>query len=400
MRVCVIRLLGFPATAGARVRAIAERASRRHEPVILDLRGNPGGLLSQAVAVVRVFARSGVVVTTQGLHEPPRQFVADDTAVGRLRLAVLINGGTASAAEVVAGALHADAGRGRRRAAELRQGHGAGGRAARRRRRAQADGGQVHAARRARRRGPRDPPDDPGRRPARPGPTACSRAALRALRGVDATPPAPAPVVCQVSLRARVTVGEPFFEHGRALTLGRVGSVDARPGDLVAVRITGPGQGVVVAASRTARATCPPSCTGSRSRRARPRRGRPRWPPRSAGCPPSRRTTWRGRADLRSRPDVHDRPRGCSRPRRRPVGGRRPRARPHRRCGGVRARGRRDRGRGRPPGDVGVPARAGSTRCCPSGSRPTSAASLPGRDRWAVTVEVGGAGAAARRSAA
>ncbi|MEP6642377.1 MAG: RNB domain-containing ribonuclease, partial [Gaiellales bacterium] len=59
--------------------------------------------------------------------------------------------------------------------------------------------------------------------------------------------PAPAPVVCQVSLRARVTVGEPFFEHGRALTLGRVGSVDARPGDLVAVRITGPGQGVVVA---------------------------------------------------------------------------------------------------------------------------------------------------------
>jgi ribonuclease R len=59
--------------------------------------------------------------------------------------------------------------------------------------------------------------------------------------------PAPAPVVCQVSLRARVTVGEPFFEHGRALTLGRVGSVDARPGDLVAVRITAPGQGVVVA---------------------------------------------------------------------------------------------------------------------------------------------------------
>jgi carboxyl-terminal processing protease len=110
LRVCEIRLLGFPATAGARVRAIAERASRRHEPVILDLRGNPGGLLSQAVAVVRVFARSGLVVTTRGLHEPARRFVADDTAVGRLRIAVLINGGTASAAEVVAGALHADAG--------------------------------------------------------------------------------------------------------------------------------------------------------------------------------------------------------------------------------------------------------------------------------------------------
>ena len=110
LRVRLIRLLGFPATAGARVRVMAERARRSHEPVILDLRGNPGGLLSQAVAVVRVFARSGVVVVTKGLHEPPRQFVANDTAVGRLRLAVLINGGTASAAEVVAGALRADAG--------------------------------------------------------------------------------------------------------------------------------------------------------------------------------------------------------------------------------------------------------------------------------------------------
>jgi carboxyl-terminal processing protease len=110
MRVCVIRLLSFPATAATRVRELAARAERRDEPVILDLRGNPGGLLSQAVAVVRVFARTGLVVSTRGLHEPERQFDADETAVGRLRLAVLINGGTASAAEVVAGALRADAG--------------------------------------------------------------------------------------------------------------------------------------------------------------------------------------------------------------------------------------------------------------------------------------------------
>jgi carboxyl-terminal processing protease len=109
MRTCVIRLLSFPATAAAQVRRIAGRAARRHEPVILDLRGNPGGLLSQAVAVVRVFAQTGVVVQTRGLHEPPREFVADGTAVGKLPIAVLINGGTASAAEVVTGALRADA---------------------------------------------------------------------------------------------------------------------------------------------------------------------------------------------------------------------------------------------------------------------------------------------------
>jgi carboxyl-terminal processing protease len=110
MRTCVIRLLSFPATAAGQVRQIAARASRLGEPVILDLRGNPGGLLSQAVAVVRVFAQKGVVVTTRGLHEPAREFEADGTAVGKLRLAVLINGETASAAEVVTGALRADAG--------------------------------------------------------------------------------------------------------------------------------------------------------------------------------------------------------------------------------------------------------------------------------------------------
>ncbi len=58
--------------------------------------------------------------------------------------------------------------------------------------------------------------------------------------------PAAAPVVCEVSQRARLVVGEPFFVPGRPLTLGRVGSVGADPGDLVAVAVTGPGQGAVI----------------------------------------------------------------------------------------------------------------------------------------------------------
>jgi len=40
-------------------------------------------------------------------------------------------------------------------------------------------------------------------------------------------------------------VGEPFFDHGRPLTLGRMGAVDAAAGDLVAVTVTGPGRGTV-----------------------------------------------------------------------------------------------------------------------------------------------------------
>ena len=58
--------------------------------------------------------------------------------------------------------------------------------------------------------------------------------------------PAVAPVVCEVSLRARFVVGEPFFAPGPPVTLGRVGAAGIDPGDLVAVVVTGPGQGYVV----------------------------------------------------------------------------------------------------------------------------------------------------------
>jgi carboxyl-terminal processing protease len=101
-----LRLFGFPASAARSVRRLAQQAVRRHaDGLILDLRGNPGGLLSQAVAVSRVFVDRGVVVSTVGLHEPEQSFYANGTAVGKLPLAVLIDRSTASAAEVAAGAL-------------------------------------------------------------------------------------------------------------------------------------------------------------------------------------------------------------------------------------------------------------------------------------------------------
>ena len=101
-----LRLYGFPASAARSVRRLAQQAVRRHaDGLILDLRGNPGGLLSQAVAVSRIFVDSGVVVTTEGLHEPEQSFYANGTAVGKLPVVVLIDGATASAAEVTAGAL-------------------------------------------------------------------------------------------------------------------------------------------------------------------------------------------------------------------------------------------------------------------------------------------------------
>lgn len=103
-----VRLLDFETHTAARVRKLAAQAVREHDRgLVLDLRGNPGGLLTEAVGVVRVFVSSGAILTTVGRHEVRQEFTANHTSVGALRVAVLIDGQTASAAEVVAGALRA-----------------------------------------------------------------------------------------------------------------------------------------------------------------------------------------------------------------------------------------------------------------------------------------------------
>ena len=106
-----VRLYSFPTGSAQAVRRLAEQALRDHDRgLILDLRGNPGGLLDQAVGVARVFIGTGSIVTTYGLHEPRQVFSGAGDALHGLRLAVLVDGGTASAAEVVAGSLrHAGA---------------------------------------------------------------------------------------------------------------------------------------------------------------------------------------------------------------------------------------------------------------------------------------------------
>lgn len=75
--------------------------------LILDLRNNPGGLLDQAVEVVDLFLREGLIVYTKG-REPEAQMEFSATAEGTepdYPLVILINGGSASASEIVAGAL-------------------------------------------------------------------------------------------------------------------------------------------------------------------------------------------------------------------------------------------------------------------------------------------------------
>jgi carboxyl-terminal processing protease len=75
--------------------------------LVLDLRNNPGGVLEAGVAVADVFLNDGVIVTADG-RTPDARFRMEATPGDLLNgadLVVLVNGGSASAAEIVAGAL-------------------------------------------------------------------------------------------------------------------------------------------------------------------------------------------------------------------------------------------------------------------------------------------------------
>jgi carboxyl-terminal processing protease len=87
-------------------RAIDELTAQGAESYILDLRGNGGGLLDSAVDIASQFLRDGVVVREDRQNEGDRIYdVRDGGKVLDQPLVLLINGGTASASEIVAGAL-------------------------------------------------------------------------------------------------------------------------------------------------------------------------------------------------------------------------------------------------------------------------------------------------------
>jgi carboxyl-terminal processing protease len=89
------------------MKSLKQQAGEKLRGVVVDLRNNPGGLLDQAVAVANDFLDQGEIVSTRGRRpEDAQRYDArpGDLAKG-LPLAVLINGGSASASEIVAGAL-------------------------------------------------------------------------------------------------------------------------------------------------------------------------------------------------------------------------------------------------------------------------------------------------------
>ncbi|MBF0248825.1 MAG: S41 family peptidase [Alphaproteobacteria bacterium] len=110
--VLTLRVTGFNKKTASRIhehltRRASDLASGAIRGVVMDLRGNPGGLLSQSVSVADLFLADGRIIATRGRHpDSIHEYTAtgEDLAQGR-PLAVLVDGDSASAAEIVASAL-------------------------------------------------------------------------------------------------------------------------------------------------------------------------------------------------------------------------------------------------------------------------------------------------------
>jgi len=103
----VVELLGFSSGAhGALRREIEEVTERGADRLVLDLRGNGGGLLTEAVLVSSVFVEDGEIVSVRGRARPERTEEAEGDAIDEdIPVVVLVDGTSASASEIVAGAL-------------------------------------------------------------------------------------------------------------------------------------------------------------------------------------------------------------------------------------------------------------------------------------------------------
>lgn len=107
-RVAHIALSTFgPHTAHGQMNEAIRNAKRRNaKGIVFDLRGNGGGLVTEAQLIASMFIAEGPIVTTRGRAVPERRMNAVGQPVaGKLPTVVLVDGGTASAAEIVAGAL-------------------------------------------------------------------------------------------------------------------------------------------------------------------------------------------------------------------------------------------------------------------------------------------------------
>lgn len=109
-KVAVIEYYIFSENSADVLRAAVKKAieTDKVNAIVLDLRSNGGGLLNEAIGVASIFIPKGTIVSTQGLHSPKEVLTATGHAYTNIPLYVLTDPYTASASEVVSGALQDD----------------------------------------------------------------------------------------------------------------------------------------------------------------------------------------------------------------------------------------------------------------------------------------------------
>lgn len=108
-KVGYIRLTQFSANASQEMRnAIKELEKQQVTGYILDLRSNPGGLLNASVEIARMWIDDGAIVSTVDRQGETDRQVANSRALTDKPLVVLVDGGSASASEILSGALQDD----------------------------------------------------------------------------------------------------------------------------------------------------------------------------------------------------------------------------------------------------------------------------------------------------
>jgi carboxyl-terminal processing protease len=101
-----LRISSFDAIVAEHLTKFIKK-QKKIKGIILDLRNNPGGLLNQAIATVDLFVDKGIIVSQRGRDKNKEVFfkAKTSTTISDLPLVVLVNGGSASASEIVSGAL-------------------------------------------------------------------------------------------------------------------------------------------------------------------------------------------------------------------------------------------------------------------------------------------------------
>jgi carboxyl-terminal processing protease len=106
-KIAVVELVSFSSGAHGILRQeIDQQLKKGAEAIVLDLRGNGGGLLTEAQLVSSIFIEDGKIVSTRGRSRPERVLEAEGDAIDEdIPVVVLVDGGSASASEIVTGAL-------------------------------------------------------------------------------------------------------------------------------------------------------------------------------------------------------------------------------------------------------------------------------------------------------